>query len=519
MSPSGPGSTAWLPSFALVLVSACGSGGSTPAESRDSGASATGSTTGSVTGASSGVSPASSGGGQQGLSGATGSDALDSATSGGFDAADSATAGVYDAADSAEAAVPTNPGVWRTLTPQPSPVDNPLKGFMPYRGTYAFPHSMEWFYVPLKELMSAPSTFTFATGLEPLLSDVASRGHQAVFRVYLDYPSLPTGVPQFLIDGGLVMRAYTDYGGGQSPDYENPNLVAALEAFVAAFGAKYDADPRIGFITEGLLGFWGEWHTYPHDSWFASVGTQNDVLHGFASAFTKTKLLVRKPTADSPTLPVGYHDDSFAYETLPPTASNFWPLVLAEGVQDIWTTQPIGGELRPEIQSSVFDSPPVSPDDYATCVTTTHASWLINQTAFDPSFTGPKLTRALAGSGALGYDLRVTSARVSLSRDGSPAQLDLRVSNGGVAPFYYDWPIEVAVLDGNTVVQTWHPPWRLSTLLPGSVTELSTSMAVPQLSSGGPYTMGVRVLNPLAQGAALRFGDVEQEEVWLRLTP
>jgi hypothetical protein len=495
-----------------------------PAQNRDTG----GSTTGSAAGASSGVPSATSGGGQSSTgstSGETrgrgdGGDLSDSSSAIDVipgDAHDSATSGGTDAADSAEAA--SNPGVWRTLTPQASPVDNPLKGFLPYRGTYAFPHSMEWFYVPLKDLMSGPSTFTFATGLEPLLSDIASRGHQAVFRVYLDYPSLATGVPQFLIDGGLVMRAYTDYGGGLSPDYENPNLVAALEAFIAAFGAKYDGDPRVGFITEGLLGFWGEWHTYPHDSWFASVATQNDVLHGFANALTKTELLVRKPTADSPTLPVGYHDDSFAYETLPPTTSNFWPLILAAGQQDIWTTQPIGGELRPEIQSTVFDSPPVSPDDYSTCVTTTHASWLINQTAFDPSFTGAKLTRAIAGSAMLGYDLRVTSARVSLPSDGSPAELDLRVSNEGVAPFYYDWPIDVAVLEGNAVVQTWHPPWRLTALLPGSVTELSTTMNVPQLSSGGPYTIGVRVLNPLAQGPALRFGDAEQESVWLRLAP
>ncbi len=211
MSSLGHGSRARLLAFGLLLASACGSGGALPAKNRDTGAS----TTGSAAGASSGVSSPSSGGGQS-FSGATsgagasgnssvgntsgqtrGSDGGDLSDSNGAldviqgDARDSATSSVNDAADSAEAAAPPNPGVWRTLTPQPSPVDNPLKGFLPYRGTYAFPHSMEWFYVPLRDLMSGPSTFTFATGLEPLLSDIASRGHQAVFRVYLDYPSLP----------------------------------------------------------------------------------------------------------------------------------------------------------------------------------------------------------------------------------------------------------------------------------------------------------------------------------------
>ena len=31
--------------------------------------------------------------------------------------------------------------------------------------------------------------------------------------------------------------------------------------------ARYDGDPRIGFVQLGLLGFWGEWHTYPYDGY------------------------------------------------------------------------------------------------------------------------------------------------------------------------------------------------------------------------------------------------------------
>jgi hypothetical protein len=30
--------------------------------------------------------------------------------------------------------------------------------------------------------------------------------------------------------------------------------------FIAALGRRYDGDSRIGFITAGLLGGWGEWH-------------------------------------------------------------------------------------------------------------------------------------------------------------------------------------------------------------------------------------------------------------------
>ena len=42
--------------------------------------------------------------------------------------------------------------------------------------------------------------------------------------------------------------------------------------FVAALGNRYDGDPRIGYITAGLYGFWGEEHTYPYNG---AVSSQN----------------------------------------------------------------------------------------------------------------------------------------------------------------------------------------------------------------------------------------------------
>ena len=141
-----------------------------------------------------------------------------------------------------------------------APMNNPLKGFMPYAGSYStFPYSMEWGYIPLRSLMSGPTNFNW-TGLDTLISNVANRGHQTVFRIYLDYPTLPTGIPQYLLDAGLATNSYTDYGNNGisvSPDYENPLFDEALTNFIAALGARYDGDPRIGFITLGLLGFLG----------------------------------------------------------------------------------------------------------------------------------------------------------------------------------------------------------------------------------------------------------------------
>src|SRR5208282_4391487 len=185
-----------------------------------------------------------------------------------------------------------------------------------------------------------------------------------VFRVYLDYPTLPTGIPQYLLDAGLTTYSYTNYDNDDislCPNYEDPNLRQALTNFIAALGARYDGDPRIGFLELGLLGFWGEWHTYPLTNLFASLAVQQEVLTAYHQAFRHTKLLVRWPSGSNPAaLPIGYHDDSFAFDTIDPPAYNFLGLLKAAGETNQWRTQPIGGEVYPPIQPCLWNSGPSS---------------------------------------------------------------------------------------------------------------------------------------------------------------
>ena len=166
------------------------------------------------------------------------------------------------------------------LAPGLSPADNPLKGLVPYASSKprTFPHSMEFTYIPLSDLMTGPAEFNWRR-LDTFLSEVAGRGHQAVFRIWLEFPTAPTGVPRFLIDQGVKMTAWDDRNERPSsrehtPDYSDERLVKALETFIAALGRRYDHDPRVGYITAGLLGKWGEWHDAPRRELFASIATQ-----------------------------------------------------------------------------------------------------------------------------------------------------------------------------------------------------------------------------------------------------
>ena len=399
----------------------------------------------------------------------------------------------------------------RQLSYAPGPVDNPLKGFVPFRGEYRkqFPHSMEWVYLPLNQLMKGRNQFDFDGEFEKALGDVASRGHHVVMRIYLDYPRKKTGVPKFLIDAGLKMTRYTDFGGGLSPDYQDRKLYDALESFLAAFGQRYDGDPRIGFITIGLLGFWGEWHTYPHEDWFPSTENQNRVLHAYTKAFRKTKLLMRQPMADGPKLPIGYHDDSFAFSTLPDVGWHFLSQMKRQGTLSAWKLNSIGGELRPELQATIWKpSSTKIRDTFEQCVQLTHCSWLLNQHLFSYRRDGNERELATKAARSLGYELHVSQFEYAVSNSDQTLTGSVKIENRGVAPFPYDWPVELRVVDARKTSKTFRTNWQISGILPGEPQELQFSVSLKQPIRGSEQ-LELHVPNPLKNAKAVQFANIE----------
>lgn len=436
----------------------------------------------------------------------------------------------------AATAADAKPGEWVSLAAGPVPASNPLQGFVPFAGTYdALPHSMEWFYIPVSAVVTGPGNYDWSA-LESQLNAIAGRGHQAVFRFYLDYPGKPTGVPQYLLDAGVASHAYTDYdnqGISVSPDYEDPRLAQALDGFIAAFGARYDGDRRIGFIQMGLLGFWGEWHTYPHDgyaapgNWAPSATEQQRVLLAYTAAFTRTKLQVRYPNTANSGLNVGYHDDSFAAETLPGTGWSFVDKLQQADATNKWLTQPVGGELRPDLQPCIFDVPipcPLVADpaqkDFAGSAAATHASWLLNHYGFGPGYAGDARSNAAAASQSLGYRFQATGYSLASGPQKGKSELSVTVRNIGPAPFYYDWPVQVAAVNSDgKIAKTWTTAWQLTTIKPGMSPTFKTPLSTNGLAAGY-YTLVMRPVNPLANGVPLRFANATQDQTvpgWLTL--
>jgi hypothetical protein len=427
-----------------------------------------------------------------------------------------------------------------TLEYAPAPVDNPLKGLVPYAGEgRRFPHSLEFDYVGLGEVMTGYDSFDWAP-LERRLDEIAGRGHQAVFRVFLEYPGRLGIIPEFLLKDGLTVHRYVvaDTNGKEveTPDYADMRLRRALKTFIAAMGARYDGDPRLGFLTAGLLGHWGEWHTYPRSELFASIEVQREVLDAFEAAFKSTPVLLRYPAGDddgrmAPTAhrPFGYHDDSFAWATLETgRRQDSWfylALLRAAGPEALekWKTRPIGGEIRPEAWGKVFDDDPGDPriQDFRRCVEQTHATWLMDSGMSRRNVPEDRRRRAEEEVRRMGYEFHATTFERGPEQSGR-IPVAVTIENRGVAPFYADWPVEFGLITEAREVVPIPIEGTLAGLLPGDPPRRwSASIDAAALPEGGA-TLALRVPNPMPNGLPVRFANRSQDrdrDGWLSLGP
>ena len=400
---------------------------------------------------------------------------------------------------------------------------------------------MEFSYLPLSDLMTGPETFDWQP-LEDLLNDIASRRHQTVFRIWMEYPGHSEGIPKFLEDAGVKVTEWLNTNTApfppktiRTPDYEDPRLRKALETFIAELGRKYDGDPRIGYITAGLLGTWGEWHSYPRSELMASKQVQVEVMDAFEKAFRKTPVLLRYPAGENDWAHapnhrrrLGYHDDSFAWATLDTGRAEdswfFMPALKAAGppALDKWKTSPIGGEIRPELWGQIFDEQPshAMAQDFAECVRQTHVTWLMDTGMFRKMQSQTRIDNAIKQVQRMGYEFHIASSETKTAENGD-VTVTVQVRNTGVAPFYHDWQVELAVLDQEDVLQIIPVDWTVSGLLPGEEPRTWTVQIPKDRLPTSATAFAIRIANPMRNGLPLRFANEDNDrlskEGWLQL--
>ena len=119
----------------------------------------------------------------------------------------------------------------------------------------------------------------------------------------------------------------------------------------------------------------------------------------------------------------------------------------------------------------------------------------------------------------MGYEFHVPA--VTLAVEGKVPTASVELENRGVAPFYYDWPAEFALLSAEGKPQhTVAGSGKLTGLLPGEPARVWTEKFPLEAVRPGRYHLALCVPNPMPGGKPLRFANKTQDQHcpgWLTL--
>lgn len=395
-----------------------------------------------------------------------------------------------------------------TVRPHPAagPLDNPLKGWCPYTnaGPIHQPYSMVFQYVSWRELEPVENDFRF-DDWEKSWNTGLGRNKHVIFRVFVDYPSQPSGLPEWLRNAGVKETPYDDYGGGKSPDYDDPRMVAGMERLIAALGRRYNQNPRIAFIQLGLLGFWGEWHTYPVSKLYASPETERRIVEAYRKAFPDKSLMVRYARGFAGQQSwIGFHDDMFPEDTDNGHDWSFLSGMKTAGRLNNWKSAVVGGEMVPGKASKWMGK---DFDVTSTALQKSHFTWIGPYCpALDDFDDEGFLKRSQQLIHRMGYEFQIDEiVHPDEIKAGQTVRLSLKGRNLGVAPFYYPWSVEWGLLDSaGKTVSTHKTRWDLRTWLPGRFSERDQAVfdAPP-----GRYRLGLGIRDPWKDRPAIRFAN------------
>jgi hypothetical protein len=395
-----------------------------------------------------------------------------------------------------------------TIHPQeyPRPLRNPHKGFT-NRGAW---ENNEWAtlmhtYIRWNEIErdSLQGIKEIKTWCNVNWSGVENRNVKVIPRVYLHWDGDETYWPD-------DMETY---------DYSSPQFIRRLKKMIWKLGECWDADPRVAHIEMGIIGKWGE-----HHSPSPTKEVQQILGEEFRKAFTHKKVMVRHPW-EFTSFKFGIYWDSWAHQDQ--MISHGQPIF---NLGDRWKTEIIGGETAYNWGNWQIQ-PGDDPTD--TMVDSVHRDFLIytirwlhcTQLRWVADYDqNNSAARAGAEEVQKVFGYRYVIDQVSYPsriEKGQEFTVSFTGRNTGSALFYYDWPVELSLLDEfNTVV--WSADFDsvdIRTWMPGDKWEKSESMySVPVESfqakgtfildgniSTGQYKLALAVLDPAGRWPSLRF--------------
>lgn len=318
--------------------------------------------------------------------------------------------------------------------------------------------------------------------------------------------------------------------------YFVPSFQDRVKKLVEKAGQAWDNDPRVAYVEMGIIGEFGEQHdpditTYwpAHDqpnhvenrTWVP--GIEKVLGDAFTKAFKNKKVMVR-----------------YAYEFKDYEFGIYWDSWSADEEKvrgyeemkklgDRWKKQPIGGEITwnwgslakyKSFEEVVGNE--TTRDLVVQQIRDLHCNHLggitwadFNDQSFIPN--ADMLQRIM------GYRFLLSNFSYPTSiKQNERFDVSFDVVNTGSSPFYYDWPVEIALLDAKTHQKVWSKTLssaKISQWMPGdkwdnskkeytepaAVTHIEESLTLDTGLDTGDYIISVAILDPAGMLPSVRF--------------
>jgi len=384
-------------------------------------------------------------------------------------------------------------------------IKNPLKGFRSSKQEHEYGTLIKN-YFKWNELEDSASD---GVGKIKKVCDVKWRGVEdknikIIPRVYLAWPNRESGWPADMTTG----------------DFTSDQFKQRVIALIKKLGQAWDNDSRVAYVEMGLIGEWGEME-------FAD--TRDDIKEAmatqFVASFRNKQIMIRWPnTYNDHIFNFGYYWDSFAHHD-----QEYYGFHL-NNTAPRWKTAVIGGEaaynwgnaqIQPGKSPDESLKNPVHRDYIIGRIRKLHANhlgWIANYDHNDERVRGG----AELVQKAMGYRFVISEVTYPKRIDtDTHFTVSIKVKNTGSSPFYYNWPVEVSLLDPRTKqavwkkqctdidIRDWMPgdQWDDSTGSYGIPAETYTVNQTFHLSgiSSGEYILALAILDPAGNRPCVRF--------------
>ena len=320
----------------------------------------------------------------------------------------------------------------------------------------------------------------------------------------------------------------------ESAWYTDAVVKARIQRLIARLGEVWDNDPRVACVEMGIQGKYAEHWGLAQMPEFAVWMSEQ-----FTQAFHHKKILFRnvgEPTWGQDTavlkqisrdFPFGFYQDSFGFDKYESELAaiaaldhaNRWKYAVMSGEIRTWCNPIMTTDGRDNLRGRAL----ATLLDWTRVAHSSSMGW-------DHNFPNPAGSAGgEAMRGALGYHFVITQYQQPLRAEpGGLLDVSFSVKNTGSAPFYYPWPVQVALVDERTrqTVFAQTLPDDIRQWLPGSnwdsptqayrqpppVSQVSARLKLPAGLPVGAYLLTLAILNP--EGGNLPAVRFEIQNYW-----